>query len=82
LADEATALLHGRDCLEQMQETVETMFKGEGESTDGCLGYLALSRISWAMECVLADQFMDLKLATSRKKDARRLIAGGGAKTG
>jgi tyrosyl-tRNA synthetase len=35
LADEATALLHGTDCLEQMHETVETMSKGEGESTDG-----------------------------------------------
>ena len=81
LADEATAMLHGRDCLAQIHETIENMFKGAGESTDG------LPRIFVSVEDIggegkrFADLFLELKLASS-KKDARRLIAGGGARLG
>ena len=81
LADEATAMLHGRECLPQIHETIQTMFKGGGESqsTD------ALPRIYVNPEDVegdgvrLLDIFVDLELASS-KKDARRLIQGGGAR--
>ena len=81
LADEATAMLHGRECLGQIHETIENMFKGSGEATDG------LPRIHISVSDLdgegtkLADLFLDLGLASS-KKDARRLIAGGGAKLG
>ena len=57
------------------------MFKGAGASTDG------LPRITVAAADLegdgirFADLFLDLGLASS-KKDARRLIAGGGAKLG
>jgi len=35
LADEATTMLHGRECLQPIHETAENMFKGSGESTEG-----------------------------------------------
>lgn len=81
LADEATAMLHGRECLPQIHETVANMFKGAGVSTD------SLPRIYVSASDVegdgkrFADLFLELKLASS-KKEARRLIAGGGAKLG
>ena len=79
LADEATAMLHGRECLEQIHETIQNMFKGAGESTDG-LPRISVSTTDLEGEGKrFADLFLELGLAQS-KKDARRLIAGGGAK--
>ena len=56
LADEATAMLHGRECLTQIHETVQNMFKGAGESTDG------LPRISVSADDLDGDgkRFADL----------------------
>ncbi|KAG7347641.1 tyrosine tRNA synthetase [Nitzschia inconspicua] len=81
LADEATAMLHGRDCLAQIHETVENMFKGAGEVTEGLPRIFVTASDLEGDGKRLADLFLDLELATSRK-DARRLIAGGGAKMG
>jgi tyrosyl-tRNA synthetase len=82
LADEATALLHGVDCLKAIHETIKSMFgKGGGESLD------SLPRIFLTAEALsegtarFADLFVKLGFATS-KKDAKRLIAGGGARIG
>jgi tyrosyl-tRNA synthetase len=81
LADEATSLLHGKDCLKTIHETVQNMFKGSGESTEG------LSRVFVSVEDMegdgtkFLDLFVQLKLASS-KKEARRLISGGGARLG
>lgn len=81
LADEATTMLHGGECLKTIHQTVENMFKGSGASTEG------LPRIFVAAEDVegegkkFADLFLELKLASS-KKEARRLIQGGGARLG
>jgi tyrosyl-tRNA synthetase len=81
LADEATAMLHGRDCLPNIQETVQNMFKGAGESTDSLPRiYVSASDIEGEGKR-FTDLFLELGLASS-KKDARRLIAGGGAKLG
>jgi len=79
LADEATALLHGRDCLTQIHQTVENMFKGSGESTDGLPRIFVEASELEGDGKRYADLFMDLEL-TKSKKEARRLIAGGGAK--
>jgi tyrosyl-tRNA synthetase len=81
LADEATALLHGRDCLPQIHETIENMFKGAGESTDGLPRVFVSAADLEGDGKRLADLFLELGLASS-KKDARRLIAGGGGKIG
>merc|ERR1711865_1336262 len=81
LADEATAMLHGRDCLTQIHQTVENMFKGAGESTDG-LPRIFVDKTDLEGDGKrLADLFLELEL-TKSKKEARRLIAGGGAKLG
>lgn len=81
LADEATAMLHGRECLPQIHETIQTMFTTGGgtQSTD------ALPRVYVSADEVegvgvrFLDLFVNLDLASS-KKDARRLIKGGGAR--
>jgi tyrosyl-tRNA synthetase len=78
LADEATALLHGRDCLINIQETAKNMFLGTGESTDG-LTRIFVTESELKDGVGILDAFVKLDLASS-KKDARRLIQGGGAK--
>lgn len=79
LADEATAMLHGRDSLKQIHQTVENMFKGSGESTDGLPRIFVEASELEGDGKRFADLFMELEL-TKSKKEARRLIAGGGAK--
>ncbi len=80
LADEATSMLHGRECLVQIHETVQNMFRGAGESTDS-LPRIFVSKADLEEGKKFADLLFDLGLASS-KKEARRLIAGGGAKVG
>jgi len=79
LADEATALLHGRESLTQIHQTIENMFKGSGESTDGLPRIFVQSSELEGDGKRFADLFMELEL-TKSKKEARRLITGGGAK--
>jgi tyrosyl-tRNA synthetase len=83
LADEATALLHGRECLEVIHETINTMFSGSGgSSTEGLpRAYVTRDAIESAAGVKILDLFVELKLASS-KKEARRLIQGGGARIG
>lgn len=83
LADEATALLHGRDCLKAIHDTIDSMFKGGKSSEASTEG---LNRIFVSAEeaeegIKLIDLLVKLDLASS-KKEARRLIQGGGAKIG
>jgi tyrosyl-tRNA synthetase len=78
LANEATAMLHGRACLTNIQETAKTMFSGAGESTDG-LARIFVSENELKDGVGILDAFVKLDLASS-KKEARRLIQGGGAK--
>jgi len=86
LADEATTLLHGSECLEGIKETAKKMFekaKGAGSSAGGDTS--GLNRIELDASLLLdegtkvVDLFVRLELATS-KKEAKRLITGGGAK--
>jgi tyrosyl-tRNA synthetase len=81
LADEATAMLHGRECLSQIHETIQTMFTGGGgAASTEALPRVFVSSDDLAKDGVrFLDLFVDLELATS-KKDARRLIQGGGAR--
>lgn len=78
LADEATAMLHGRECLENIHQTTSNMFSGSGSSTKS-LPRIFVSLVDLEGDGKrFADLFMELELATS-KKDAKRLIQGGGA---
>eukprot|EP00934_Nitzschia_sp_Nitz4_P009050 Nitzschia sp. Nitz4//scaffold168_size48592//24537//26063//NITZ4_007050-RA/size48592-processed-gene-0.36-mRNA-1//-1//CDS//3329538321//9040//frame0 len=78
LADEATAMLHGRESLGTIHNTIETMFQGEGATTDS-LPRIFVSASDLKGGKRLADIFVELGLSNS-KKEARRLIAGGGAR--
>mmetsp|Transcript_6075 Transcript_6075/g.13753 ORF Transcript_6075/g.13753 Transcript_6075/m.13753 type:complete len:515 (-) Transcript_6075:56-1600(-) len=84
LADEATALLHGRESLKSIHDTIDSMFKGGKSvqaSTEG-LNRIFVSDDEVAGDGVkFIDLFVKLGLANS-KKEARRLIQGGGAKLG
>ena len=78
LADEATALLHGRDCLPEIWDTASSLFKKEGGDDTSGLERVELPQSELGSTKVV-DMFLALGLASS-KKDARRLIQGGGAK--
>lgn len=82
LADEATALLHGNDCLQAIHETIQTMFAGSGESTEGLPRvFVSAADLLQGDGTKLIDLFVKLEL-TSSKKEARRLVQGGGARLG
>lgn len=84
LADEATALLHGRECLGAIHKTIETMFaSGTGSSSTEGLPRTYVTNEALASEkgVSILDLLVELKLVTS-KKEARRLIQGGGARIG
>lgn len=81
LADEATAMLHGRECLEAIHSTISSMFTGkQGSQSTESLPRVFVNKADMEADGKrFAELFLDLGLATS-KKDARRLISGGGAK--
>jgi tyrosyl-tRNA synthetase len=81
LADHATSLLHGPECLEAIHKTVENMFSGAGQSTESLPRIFVKSSEIEGEGVRLLDLFVNLKLASS-KKEARRLIEGGGARLG
>lgn len=79
LADEATSLLHGPQCLEHIHETIENMFKGAGTSTDSLPRVFVSTALLEGEGKGIVDIFVELGF-TKGKNEARRLIAGGGAK--
>ena len=81
LADEATTMIHGKDCLKTIHDTVQNMFKGSGEATEGLPRVFVSDSDIEGDGKKLLDLFVELKLASS-KKEARRLISGGGARLG
>lgn len=82
LADEATKMLHGEECLADIHKTVEGMFKkGDSGGTESLPRIFVSSDDMRGEGKRFADLFLDLELSSS-KKDARRLIKGGGAKLG
>jgi tyrosyl-tRNA synthetase len=81
LADEATTLLHGKDCLPAIHETIANMFSGSGASTEGLPRIFVKKSDVEAATSGYLDIFVSLGLSAS-KKEARRLIQGGGARIG
>ena len=73
LADEATGLLHGRECLDEIHRTAESLFAGAQLDTS------SLPQASGPAGTRLIDFLCDLKFAAS-KKEAKRLIAAGGCR--
>jgi tyrosyl-tRNA synthetase len=75
LADETTALLHGRDAATQARTAAETAFEQGGLSADMPTFEIALSELEAGVQ--LAALAADAGLAVSRG-EARRLATGGG----
>ena len=82
LADETTALLHGRDCLEKIHATAATLFAGGGQSLDSLPKILLdPSDVSVVRESgiSLVDLLIRAEFATS-KAEAKRMIKAGSAR--
>jgi tyrosyl-tRNA synthetase len=77
LANEATALLHGREAATTAEAAARTAFEQGGVSAD--LPSLEVSRASLQVGVQLAALLADAGLASSRS-DARRLAQGGGVR--
>jgi len=80
LADEATVLLHGSECLSAIHKTIETMFAGAGASTES-LPRIFVKGEDLVTGIQILDLFVQLGLASS-KKEAQRLVQGRGARIG
>ena len=82
LADEATGMLHGPECLAQIKETAASLFAGGGAGGAGATDSLPRVQLSAeeAGEGVpVLDLYLRLEMAKS-KGEVRRLISGGGAR--
>jgi tyrosyl-tRNA synthetase len=87
LADEATSLLHGPEVLPGIHETVQAMFASGTAGGNEGLPRVELTRHDFSPATdnsseagiKYIDLLVQLKLASS-KKEARRLISGGGAR--
>ena len=76
LADEATKLLHGAECLDQIHSTAKTLFAaGSGASDLESLPKVFVDSDSSSV----VDLLVKAGMSTS-KSEAKRLIKGGGAR--
>lgn len=80
LADEATKLLHGEECLKEIHATVANLFAGGSTEDTAALPRVVVTKSELGDAGVqVAELFVRLDLAKS-KAEARRLIKGGGAR--
>ena len=83
LADEATAMLHGKECLGGIRETAKALFAGGasgGASDTSALPRVQVTADELAGEGVsVIDLFIKLEFGKS-KGEVRRLVSGGGAR--
>lgn len=78
LADEATRMLHGSECLAEITATAAALFSSGGGST-ASLKRVSLSAPEAEAGVPVVDLFISLELGKS-KGEIKRLIAAGGAK--
>ncbi len=80
LADEATAMLHGADCLAEIKRTADTLFSSGGALDDtASLPRVSLSAAELEAGVPVIDLFLRLEFGKS-KGEVRRLVSGGGAR--
>lgn len=83
LADEATKLLHGEACLQEIHATVKTLFGGKGGDDLESLQKVQLSKVDFSQDggkaIPVCDMLVRAEMASS-KAEARRLIKAGGAR--
>lgn len=79
LADEATALAHGREVLGDIHDTIAKLFEHQAGGDLSSLPTVIVSKDELAAGIPVLDLLCQLGFATS-KGEARRLIQGGGAR--
>ncbi|CAM9116366.1 unnamed protein product [Discosporangium mesarthrocarpum] len=79
LADEATKMLHGPECLDQIHQTVKQVFAGRGGGSNAALPRAGVSAAAAEAGIPIIDLYLQLELAKT-KSEVRRLIKGGGAR--
>lgn len=80
LADEATKLLHGEDCLAGIHSTVENLFRRKGGEDLESLAKVTLNMTDIENESIaVADMLLKAGMVSS-KSEGRRLIKAGGVK--
>lgn len=80
LADEATKLLHGEECLSEIHATVANLFSGGGSDSTEALPRVVVGKAELGDAGMqVAELFVRLEMSKS-KAEARRLIKGGGAR--
>ncbi|CAM9282696.1 unnamed protein product [Laminaria digitata] len=79
LADEATRLLHGEECLQEIHQTIKQLFVGGAGGSNAALPRAKMESAEAEAGIVVVDLFIRLELAKT-KSEVRRLIKGGGAK--
>ncbi len=83
LADEATKLLHGEECLKDIHATVKTLFSRSGGDDLESLPKIQLTEKDFTKDAgssIPVFEILVLAEMTSSKAEARRLIKKGGAK--
>jgi tyrosyl-tRNA synthetase len=78
LADEATRLLHGNDCLAQIHATVDSLFASGGGG--GGAELESLPKFTVSSDSVSVVDLLVLAGMSTSKGEAKRLIKGGGAR--
>ena len=76
LADEATRLLHGEECLVNIHATVDSLFAGGAGGSD----LESLPKIFVDVDSVSVVDLLVLAGMSASKGEAKRLIKGGGAR--
>jgi tyrosyl-tRNA synthetase len=81
LADEATALLHGPECLDEIRAAAKALFeeKAAGAADTAALPRVVLSAAELGDGVPVVDLFLQLQFGKS-KSEVRRLVSGGGAR--
>jgi len=79
LADHATALAHGADCLEKIHATISNLFEKHSSADLSSLPVVMIARIDLELEMHICELLIQSQLVMS-KGEAKRLIQGGGVR--
>jgi tyrosyl-tRNA synthetase len=83
LADEATSMLHGRECLEEIRATAKSLFENGADAAPVDMSSLPRAQITReelaSGSLTVVDLFLRLDFAKS-KSEVKRLMSGGGAR--
>jgi len=79
LADEATSMLHGAECLEEIRKTASAVFGGQAGGATDALPRVSITANEIAEGVPIVDLYLKLGFGKS-KSEIRRLVQQGGAR--